>query len=166
MLTVANVTFYSFNESWTAGNWTNVTGAYLVLTFNASICGSVVWGDTTNSYWTWAVYTGGGEVNKTVSLVKYEFNFTRAFNLTFGPGETVYVGLVIETSGGDHPTAFSCQAVAFTPSLPPGPCQGTTCNIFPLIMLGVVAGVIIFAVTVPKYDFWRKERQRGMGGKK
>ncbi|MGB9406784.1 MAG: fibronectin type III domain-containing protein, partial [Terracidiphilus sp.] len=62
-LTVANVTFYSFNESWTAGNWTNVTGAYLVLTFNASICGSVVWGDTTNSYWTWAVYTGGGEVN-------------------------------------------------------------------------------------------------------
>ncbi len=59
-LTVSNVSFYTFNETWSNGTWSNVTGAYLVLTFNASICGSVVWGDTTNSYWTWAVYTGGG----------------------------------------------------------------------------------------------------------
>jgi hypothetical protein len=140
-LTITTVTLTSFTESWSNGSWVNVTYVELVIANDSVSCqgnehGAATWTYNVSLVLThWITQTGG--------VVSYEYNGTQGLNFSFLPGETVWVGLLYSTSGS-FTNETACQQVTFATIAPP-PAGGF--DIFPLICLAIVAGILVFAIT-------------------
>jgi hypothetical protein len=142
-LTISNIAVTTFEESWSNGTWVNVTYVELVIANDSVSCqgnehGAATWTYNVSLVLThWITQTGG--------VVAYEYNGTQGLNFSFLPGETVWVGLLYSTSDA-FTNETACQQITF-PTIPPPPPPVATFDIYPLILLAIVAGVITYAVT-------------------
>jgi hypothetical protein len=137
-LVVDGITENSFDEVRYNGTWTNVSVVYLVVADTQAQC---LADSATYGGWTWSVYRSHTDYIPGAGVVDYYDNLTYG-NTSFVNGSAVWVGLYVHTTGS-FAGVLSCQEVAFTTSPPPsGPP-----NVYPLILLGIVAGIIVYAIT-------------------
>jgi PKD repeat protein len=137
-LTITNVTLTSFEESWSNGTWTNVTGAVLVMGNTSGYCLSGL-----GPEWNWSVATlATSWIPQTNGIVTYGFNVTTMTNQSFLPGSTIWVGLV--ASPETQPT--SCHQITFLSPSPPAP----QLDIWPFIVITIIAGLILISATQRK----------------
>jgi len=145
-LTISNITGTSFNETWSNQTWFNMTDAFLIITNTSASCLNAA---SDAEVWTWYVVING--FSPASGMVDYAFNATTGYNVSFVDGETVWVGLFVQTT--NFMGVFGCQQVTFYQPVPPVILP----SINPILIIAIGASLGVGVLVAIQFRRYRKK---------